>query len=135
MNEMYDMSINIHYMGVMVMIAIIVWNIYYLKTAVDIKKYARGMRKVLSTMTSIMFLIFFTGTIMMAAKHLNFTVENIAMIIFNIVLVVLERRRYTTLKYSNPDEEDILNKYRKKAMMFLNIELIGTIIITIWMSI
>lgn len=135
MNEMYTMSIDIHYFGVVVMIAIILGNILHVKMASDIHHYAKKMRMMMPIMSSIMFLIFFTGVVMMAAKHLEFTIENIIMILFNIVLIVLETNRYLSLKHLRIKEEDAFKNYEVKAVKILLIELTGTVLIALWMII
>ncbi|MEA3523165.1 MAG: hypothetical protein U9R50_09315 [Campylobacterota bacterium] len=135
MNEMYTMSVDIHYFGVVVMIAIIIGNILHVKIANDVRYYAKIMRRVMPVMSSIMFLIFFTGAIMMAAKHLEFTIENIIMILFNIVLIVLETKRYLSLKHLRLREENAFEEYKIKAYKILTLELLGTLLISAWMLI
>ena len=46
-------------------------------------------------------MVIFTGVIMMAAKHLDFTIENIAMILFAMILIYLELKRSLGLKNLN----------------------------------
>jgi hypothetical protein len=135
MNEMYNMSIDIHWMGVVAMAVVIVGNILHVKMANDIHFFAKKMRQIMPVMASLLFIILFTGVVMMAAKHLDFSIENIVMILFNIVLIVLEAKRYASLKHCNIKEENVFENYKVKAFKILTIELTGTLLITAWMLI
>jgi hypothetical protein len=115
------------------MIAIILGNILHVKMANDVHYYARKMRILIPIMSSFMFVIFFTGVVMMAAKHLEFSIENIIMILFNVILIVLERKRYLPLKYLRIKEENAFDNYKIKAFKILTLELVGILLITLWM--
>ncbi|MDQ7060302.1 MAG: hypothetical protein Q9M43_03940 [Sulfurimonas sp.] len=99
MNEMYDMSIVTHYYSVIGILVVIGMNAIMLANAKDIAHYQRQMS--IFTPLSSMALggIIFTGVVMMAAKHLDFSIENILMIVFSLVIIVLEVKRIKTLKY------------------------------------
>ncbi|MEA1919884.1 MAG: hypothetical protein U9N52_08600 [Campylobacterota bacterium] len=133
MNEMYTMSVDIHMMGVVMMMAVILGNLLHVTMADDIRIYAKKMRQIMPIISSLMFLLLFTGTVMMAAKHLDFTIENIIMIVFNIFLIILETKRYMSLKHCNPNKENVFENYKIKATKILWIELLGTLVISIWM--
>jgi hypothetical protein len=135
MNEMYKMSVDIHLMGVVAMAVVIIGNILHVKMANDIHFFAKKMRQIMPIMSSLLFLILFTGVVMMAAKHLDFSIENIVMIIFNIVMIILEAKRYASLKHCNIKEENVFDKYKVKALKILTIELVGTLMISAWMLI
>jgi hypothetical protein len=78
-------------------------------------------------------LVVFTGVVMMAAKHLDFTLANIAMIIIVTVLIVLEVKRSKTLKYINPKKKHIFNTYKIFGSKILYIEVAMIIFLALWM--
>ena len=134
MNEMYNMGLSIHSIGGIVLIGIIFLNIFFLRIAKDLKKYKRLMSIVLLPLTAtVIGLAIFTGVVMMAAKHLDFTVENIVMIAISILLIVLEVKRAKTLKYMNPNKERSLEAYKDFGIKLLYIEAAWTLLIFIWM--
>ena len=75
----------------------------------------------------------FTGVIMMAAKHLDFTIGNIVMIAISVLLIVLEVKRSKSLKYMNPNKERSLEAYKGYAIKLLYIEIAWILVIFIWM--
>ncbi len=71
---------------------------------------------------------------MMAAKHLHFTFANSAMIAIAIIMIILEAKRYKTLKRKTDiTQEGAFELYKKKAFRFLGIEISLLIAITFWM--
>jgi hypothetical protein len=76
--------------------------------------------------------ILFTGTIMMAAKHLNFTLANIAMIAIAIAFIVLEAKRVKPIKRLK-DVPEAIPVYRDFAKKILSIELLIVLAISVWM--
>ncbi len=135
MKEMYSMSIGIHDVGVLLLVGVIVINLVHLIRANDIKKYAKQMRVMMPISSSLIFLIIFTGMVMMAAKHLSFTVENIVMIVFAIAMIVLEAKRYGSLKHINLEAQNVFDNYKIKIKKLLFIELGMNVLISIWMFI
>ena len=135
MNEMYDMSIVTHYYGVIGILVVIFVNALMLKSANNIVSYQRQMSLFTPISSTAIGAIIFTGIVMMAAKHLEFTIENIIMIVFSIVIIYLEVKRAKGLKYLNKKEEHALDKFKKYAAYILLIELILVISISIWMLI
>ena len=75
----------------------------------------------------------FSGTIMMAAKHLDFTIENIVMIIISVVLIILEAKRAKSLKYLNSKIENALQVYKPYGMKLLYSEIGLVVFISVWM--
>jgi uncharacterized membrane protein len=75
--------------------------------------------------------VLFTGIVMMAAKHLDFTIQNIGMIIVSLIFIVLEVKRAKEFKYVR-DENDF-SIYKLFAKKILLIELIMVLIISTWM--
>ena len=134
MNEMYNMGLSIHSIGAVIVFGTIVLNIALLFLAKDIRKYKRLMSIVLVPLSvTVLGIAIFTGTIMMAAKHLDFTIENIVMILISIALIVLEAKRAKYLKFMRNDKERVLEAYSAFALKILYIEAILVAIISIWM--
>lgn len=133
MNEMYAMGIVTHNLGVMGMLAVILINFLMLLGAQDIRRYAKRMRIFMPIGAGLIATILFTGAVMMAAKHLSFSFENIVMIVFGILLIILEAKRYKKLKYINMNEPNPLERYKAIAYRILSIEFFGSLLITVWM--
>ncbi len=133
MEEMYAMSIGIHNAGVLILIGIIVMNWVHLMRAEDIRVYARQMRIMMPVSSSFIFLILFTGMVMMAAKHLSFTLENIAMILFAVAMVVLEAKRYGSLKHINLKADNAFAIYKEKTYRLFGAELTMNVLMSLWM--
>ena len=134
MNEMYNMGLLIHSLGIVALFGVFILNIVLLKVATSLQKYKRLMSIILLPLTATTIgLAIFTGVVMMAAKHLDFTIANIAMIIISVVLIVLEVKRSKTLKYMNPKKERALSAYKIFGSKILYVELILTLLIALWM--
>lgn len=136
MDAMYTMGLNIHYFGVIVLMGVVVFNIMMLALSHHIVRYAKRMRIVMPISGSLIALILFTGSVMMAAKHLAFTFSNIAMIVIAIVMIVLEAKRYKTLKRrTDITQEGAFSEYKRKAFRFLGIEITLLLSMTVWMMV
>ena len=133
MNEMYDMSIVTHNFGVMGILAVIFINVMMLLGAKELNAYRRKMMLFTPIGSTMLGVVLFTGVVMMAAKHLNFTVENIAMILIGVILIILEARRMKKLKYLNSKDEGVFEKYKSEAMSILQIEVALVLAISAWM--
>ncbi|MEA3330684.1 MAG: hypothetical protein U9Q29_03210 [Campylobacterota bacterium] len=133
MNEMYDMSIVTHNYGVMLVLAAILVNIFMLLRAEDIKKYARSLRIFMPIGMTTIGTVIFTGVVMMAAKHLDFSIENIVMILFAVVLIVLENMRSSKLKFLNRNEESAFKNYKSQMMKIFMLEVVLVLGISVWM--
>lgn len=135
MNEMYDMSIVTHNMGVMGILAVILVNLVMLLGAQDIRRYAKRVRIFMPMSATMIAVILFTGVVMMAAKHLDFSIENILMIILGVALIFLELTRYKKLKHLDISKEDALTTYKALGLKILYIEFFVTLAISGWMLI
>ncbi|RUM62144.1 MAG: hypothetical protein DSZ03_07355 [Sulfurimonas sp.] len=133
MEEMYAMSIGIHNGGVLLLIGIIVINWVHLLRASNIRNYARQMRIMMPISSSLIFLILFTGAVMMAAKHLSFTLENVVMILFAVLLIVLEAKRYGSLKHINLKAQNAFVDYKRRAYRIFGVELAMNVVMSVWM--
>ncbi|MEA2092101.1 MAG: hypothetical protein U9O83_07040 [Campylobacterota bacterium] len=133
MNEMYDMSIVTHNYGVIGILGTILFNIIVLYRAKDIKKYARVMNLFMPIGMTVIGMVIFSGIVMMAAKHLDFTIENIVMIIFSVVLIVLENMRSKKLQRLDKKEENALNLHKYDAFKIIKIEILLVLSISVWM--
>lgn len=129
MNEMYNMSIVTHYYSVIGILIVIFINLGMLYRAKDIKIYQRQMSLFTPLGSMAIAGIIFTGIVMMASKHLNFSIENIIMIVFSIVIIILEAKRVKTLKYLKSE----LNGYKRYANKLLLSEIFLTLSISAWM--
>lgn len=134
MNEMYSMGLSLHSIATVAILAVIFINLFLLISYKDLAKYRRVNSIVLLPLTySILGVVLFTGTIMMAAKHLSFSVENIAMILLSIVYIVLEVKRVKTLRYLDMKKERAFEAYKPFARRILQIEFILVAAISAWM--
>ena len=130
---MYNMSIVTHNYSVIGILGTILINIILLMRAKDIKKYARTMSLFMPIIMTVIGSIIFTGVIMMAAKHLDFTIENIVMIIFAVALIVLENRRSKKLQRLDKSDDYALTFHKVDAFRIIKIEIVLVLAISIWM--
>lgn len=136
MEAMYTMGLEIHTFGVIMLAGVVVFNIVMLFLSKQVIQYAKRMRIVMPISASLIALILFTGMVMMAAKHLQFTFANSAMIGVGIVMIVMEVLRYTTLKRrTDITREDAFDVYKRKAFRFLGIEAALLVAVSVWMMI
>ena len=133
MNEMYQMSIATHYYSVLGILIVIFINLIMLKKATLLSAYQRKMSLFTPIGSMAIGGIIFTGIVMMAAKHLDFTLENIIMILFSIFILVLEVKRLKDLKYLNKKLENAFGEYKLVAYKILIAEIVLTLSISIWM--
>ena len=133
MNEMYDMSIVTHNFGVIGVLAVVLVNILLLLNAGELNAYRRKMTLFTPIGSTMIATIIFTGVIMMAAKHLDFTFANIVMIVFATVFVTLEVKRMMSLKRLNSKELESVAHYKRYALNILLIEAIMVLIVSAWM--
>jgi len=134
MNEMYNMGLSLHSYGSVAVLAVIFLNLYILISYKDLKKYKRLMSIFLTPLTyTTLGYVIFTGVVMMAAKQLNFTLENIAMILISIVYIVLEVKRLKSLKYLDSRKERAFEAYKPIARSILQIQFLIVLLISIWM--
>ena len=133
MNEMYDMGIVTHNWGVMLVLAVIFINILMLFGIRNIAKYKRAMLLFTPIAATAIGTVIFTGVVMMAAKHLKFTVENIAMILFAVTLIYLERKRAKALRTTSQKEADSFKNFKSYALNILLLEIFVTLSISTWM--
>ena len=134
MNEMYSMGLSLHSIGAVAILVVIFTNLFMLISYNDLKKYKRIHSIVLwpTTFTVLGFVIF-TGIVMMAAKHLEFSFENIVMIIISIVYIGLEVKRVKSLKYLSVTKDHAFNAYKPIARTILQAEFLLVMIISLWM--
>ncbi len=133
MNEMYEMSLWLHEAGVLFLLLVFLGSLWQLQRADEMIVYLRKMRIQSPMIMMLMFTPIFTGMVMMAAKHLEFTIANIVMIILSIVLIVFEVKRSKPLKFATIAEEGAFEKYKKDATSILVAEIALIIMISLWM--
>jgi len=133
MNEMYDMSIVMHNYSVYGILVVILLNFFVLFKAKDIRKYIRFVTLFMPIGMTVIGAVIFTGVIMMAAKHLDFSIENIVMILFGIVLIVLENVRSKKLQRVDKKLSKGLESYKKEAYKIFALEIFVVLSISVWM--
>jgi glucan phosphoethanolaminetransferase (alkaline phosphatase superfamily) len=134
MEALYTAGLEIHFVGVVVLLAIVIFNITMLALSNQIIRYVKRLRIVMPISSALIVITIFTGIVMMAAKHLNFSLANIAMIVLSILFIVLEVKRYRILKYETDiKQENAFEQYKKKAFRFLGIEMALLILMSAWM--
>ena len=133
MNEMYDMSIVAHYYGVIGILVVIGLNAYMLLNAKELLGYKRQMTIFTPIGSTAIGIIIFSGVVMMAAKHLEFSIENLLMIVFALSIIVLEVKRAKSLKYLNPKQNGALEGFKKFGIKILLYEILLVLSISIWM--
>lgn len=131
---MYTMSLQLHFGLVLVWLGVIAFNAAMLQFAVRAPEYVKRARIAMPFSVMAIAALAFTGTVMMAAKHLDFTLENIAMILVTVVMIVLESRRYKTLRRLRTKMADALTLYRPYGLKLLGAEFVLTLLMTLWMS-
>jgi len=134
MNEMYTMGLSLHSWSAVGFLVVIFLNLFILISSNDLSKYKRVNALYLMPLEiTVLGTLIFTGIVMMAAKHLSFTVENIVMIVIAIILIVLEAKRAKGLKYLSTTKEHAFNVYKPFARTILQIEFILVVLISLWM--
>lgn len=133
MNEMYDMSIVTHNWGVMSVLGVIFINIFMLFGIKNLAKYTRAVSLFTPIVGTTIGIVIFTGVVMMAAKHLDFSVQNIVMIIFAIILIYLEVKRSLRLKELNKKEVTAFESYKSYALKIFVLEILVILSISLWM--
>jgi len=134
MNEMYNMGLSLHSIGAVAILAVLFLNLFILIISKDLKKYKKWMTVALTPLTyTTLGYVIFTGVIMMAAKHLDFTLENIVMILISIAYIVLEVKRVKSLRYLDSRKERAFDGYKPLARTILQIQFAMIIIVSAWM--
>lgn len=133
MNEMYDMSIVTHNWGVMSVLGVIFINIFMLFGIKNLAKYTRAVSLFTPIVGTTIGIVVFTGVVMMAAKHLEFSVQNVVMIIFAIILIYLEVKRSLRLKQLNKKEATAFKSYKSYALKIFVLEILVILSISLWM--
>jgi hypothetical protein len=134
MNYMYNMSIDAHGYSVMLLLLLMSLNLLLLLRADALLPYRKKMAYLTPTIAVVLGSIIFTGTIMMAAKHLQFSLPNIAMILSGIVFIILEAKRVKPLKHLKnlPHAIPLYRDFAKKILL-IQFVLVGTISAWMWL--
>jgi len=134
MNEMYNMGLSLHSIGTVAILAVLFLNLFLLISHKDLKKYKRLLTVFITPLTyTTLGYVIFTGVVMMAAKQLDFTLENIVMILLSIAYIVLEVKRLQSLKYLDSRKERAFDAYKPLARTILQIQFLLVLLISIWM--
>jgi hypothetical protein len=129
---MYNMGISAHGYGVVTLLFLVLLNLVLLFKAEELFSYRKKMAYLTPTIAVVLASIIFTGTIMMAAKYLQFTLANVAMIVTSIVFIILEAKRVKPLKHIK-NLPHAIPLYRDFAKKIIFIELILVGLISFWM--
>lgn len=133
---MYTLGLNIHIVGVLILLGVVIFNAATLLFSKNLHAYARRMRIVMPISSSLLFLLLFTGAIMMAAKHLVFSGTNIVMILGTLMIIFLEIKRYRVLRYQTDIlDENALEFYKAKGFRYLGIEMAVLLSLSAWMMV
>jgi len=134
MNEMYSTGLSLHSITTVAILAVIFLNLFFLMSMNDLKEYKRRNSIFLQPLTFTTYgVTIFTGIIMMAAKHLDFSFANIIMIIISVVFIVLEVKRLKSLKYLSMTKEHAFNAYKPIARTILQVEFILILLLSLGM--
>ncbi|MDD5210899.1 MAG: hypothetical protein PHV62_00660 [Sulfuricurvum sp.] len=134
MEALYTAGLEIHFVGVFVLLAVVMFNIIMLALSHQIIRYAKRLRIVMPISSSLITITIFTGIVMMATKNFNFSLANIAMIVLSIIFIVLEVKRYKILKHETDiKQEKAFVQYKQKAFRFLGIEMALLVAMSAWM--
>ena len=133
MNEMYNMSIVTHNWGVMLVLGVIFINIFMLLGIKNMVKYTRAMSLFTPIVGTAIGMVIFTGVVMMAAKHLDFTLQNIAMILAAVFLIFLETKRSLALRSLDKKSSSAFGHYKDSAIKFFLLEIVVVLAISLWM--
>lgn len=123
MNEMYEMSQNIHIYSVIAMVFTLMLMMVLHKSKGEQESFVKTMAISMVFYASFIGSTALTGMIMMAAKHLSFTAANILMIVALLAVIVLEVKRNKVLKMLVKYKRVELDVYKKVAFNFEVIEL------------
>ena len=134
MEALYATGLEIHFVGVVVLLAVVMFNIIMLALSHQIIRYAKRLSIVMPISLSLIIITIFTGMVMMAGKRLDFSLANLVMIVVSIIFIVLEVKRYKILKHETDiKQENALAQYKQKAFRLLGIEMALLVAISAWM--
>ena len=134
MEALYSAGLEIHFVGIVVVFAVVLFNGVMLALSKQVVRYAKRLRIVMPISISLIVITIFTGIVMMAAKHLHFTFANVAMIVVSVIFIILEIKRYKILKYQTDiKQENAFLEYKSKAFRILGLEILLLTIMSTWM--
>lgn len=138
MEAMYALGLSIHSVTTACFLFMIVLNILVLYKFEDDHRYKRINALFLAPFTfMILSFVLFTGVIMMAAKHLDFTVQNSVMVFLSVLVVYFEIKRSKALRFVQADDDDleemIFEKYKTVFLKTLFMEFFAVLFIALWM--
>lgn len=134
METLYATGLEVHFVGIVVLLALVMFNIVMLALSHQVIRYAKRLRIVMPISASLITISIFTGIVMMAAKHLNFSLANSAMIVVSIVFIILEVKRYKILKHETDiKQEGAFIDYKRKAFGILVTEMALLSVMSAWM--
>ncbi|MDX9813654.1 MAG: hypothetical protein RBS91_03195 [Sulfurimonadaceae bacterium] len=130
MNEMYSMSIVAHYYSVVMIFLVILAHLLLLRGVGEFKKYKRIQTLYNPLAFTAIGATMFTGVVMMAAKHLSFTLENIAMIVASAIYIYLEAKRLKVLKRTR----EFSSEFKSMSQKVFIAQFVLVLAVSIWMK-
>ncbi|WP_297431685.1 hypothetical protein [Sulfurimonas sp.] len=128
------MGLSLHSWSAVAVLVMIFINLYILISAKELAKYKKvNSLYLVPLQITVLGTLLFTGIVMMAAKHLHFSIENIVMIILGVVLIVLEAKRLKALKYLSTKKEHALEVYKPYSRTILQVEFGLVLLMSLWM--
>lgn len=135
MNEMYSMSIVAHNYSVMMLFLTIFINFWLISLDSTILKHKRILSLYNPIAYSAIGATIFTGIVMMAAKHLDFTIKNSAMIAVATIFIYLELKRLKKLKTLNSKNESGFLDYKNLSKKIFITQFLLVLLMAIWMRV
>ncbi len=111
---MYSEAIDYHIYAVLLLVLTITLFYIYTQFQQDFGRYKKSIRIWMPIYGFALASTFFTGVVMMAAKHLEFTLANNLMIAETFLLLYLEIRRHKMMKVSPQSDEAYYIAYAKR---------------------
>lgn len=131
MQEMYNLGLSIHAYFVYALLFGYALHVTVIYQSKELKKFRRIRTLFIAPLNSVLLgVMIFTGVVMMAAKHLDFTLANIAMIVVALLLIGFEIRMSKILRYVKGSE---FTSYKTTVLKTVAIEVLVVILLSIWM--
>ncbi|WP_348652979.1 hypothetical protein [uncultured Sulfurimonas sp.] len=128
------MGLSLHSLTSVAILAVVFLNLFLLISTQELSDYKRLMSIFLVPLTLTTYgAVVFTGIIMMASRHLDFSIENIIMIVIALIYLYIEVKRIKSLKHMNETKDGVFDAYRPFARRLLQIEFLLLLLISLWM--
>jgi hypothetical protein len=129
---MYNLGILTHNYSVILLITVVFFNFIALFLAKELFAFRKKMAYTTPLGAVLLAAVLFTGTVMMIAKHADFTLQNIVMIVVGVLFIVLEAKRVKPLRRMK-NVPEALGAYKDFAVKILVIEIVLLLGVSLWM--